>query len=502
MKSSLTKKRQISLLVFIIVIAAFLRLYQLGQNPHGFFIDEASNGYNAYSILKTAKDEYGNFMPLTFRAFGDYNPALSVYTLVPSIAIFGLNEFAVRFPSALLGTLAVFFSYLLTKKLFEKNISLLTAFFLAISPWHIQFSRFDHEANFMLTFILIALTFFLSSFKKPALLIPASVFFGLALNSYHGAKILVPLVLLSVFFVYRDEILKFKSKLKIPALVIFLSTLPFLLNFQNSLIRGQSVGILQEQHPITTFLSNYLSHFSPNFLFIQGDTIGRHSVSGIGELYVFQIPLIILGLLFLFKLKSKAKNLLVALLLVSAIPPALANPAPHALRGILFAPVWAIVCALGVVSFLNLKKKMYLKLAVVVLTLAIATYNIITYLHLYYIHYPKQNAMDWQDGYAEMVKYVHENESKYEKVIISNFFAKSYIFVLFYSKYDPAKYHNQSADKNAFDKYEFFGDNWEKKTTGPVLIVRPFWQKPIPPPLYLKEVYDASNTLIFRISQE
>src|SRR3990167_1069510 len=105
------------LLILIILLAALLRFYQLGTNPPGLFVDEVSNGYNAYSILKTARDEYGNFLPSTFKAFGDYNLALSVYTLVPSIALFGLNEFAVRFPSALFGTLTVFLTYFLTLKI-------------------------------------------------------------------------------------------------------------------------------------------------------------------------------------------------------------------------------------------------------------------------------------------------------------------------------------------------------------------------------------------------
>ena len=105
-------------LILILMLAAVLRFYQLGQIPPSLNWDEVSNGYNAYSILKTARDEHGNFLPLTFRAFGDYNPALSVYTLVPSIALFGLNEFAVRFPSALLGTLTVLLTYLMVKQLF------------------------------------------------------------------------------------------------------------------------------------------------------------------------------------------------------------------------------------------------------------------------------------------------------------------------------------------------------------------------------------------------
>ena len=58
--------------LFILTLATFLRLYRLKDNPAGFFCDEASIGYNAYSILTTGKDEWGQPWPLFFRAFGEY----------------------------------------------------------------------------------------------------------------------------------------------------------------------------------------------------------------------------------------------------------------------------------------------------------------------------------------------------------------------------------------------------------------------------------------------
>ena len=109
-------------LFLIILLAFFLRIYKLGSVPPSLYWDEASLGYNAYSILKTARDEHGKFLPLTnFAAFGDYKPPGYIYAAVPSIAIFGLNEFAIRFPSAFFGTLTVFLTYFLAKKLLFSN---------------------------------------------------------------------------------------------------------------------------------------------------------------------------------------------------------------------------------------------------------------------------------------------------------------------------------------------------------------------------------------------
>src|SRR3989338_6436258 len=129
-------------ILIILALAAFLRLYRLTDFPPGLYSDEASYGYNAYSILTTGRDEWGKFLPLTIQSFGDYKPPMTAYLTIPSIAVFGLNEFAVRFPSALIGILSILLIYLLTKEIFKsRSIALLVAALLAISPWHIHFSR-------------------------------------------------------------------------------------------------------------------------------------------------------------------------------------------------------------------------------------------------------------------------------------------------------------------------------------------------------------------------
>ena len=57
----------LALLAAILVLAAVVRVYDLTGNPPGFFCDEASYGYNAYTILHSAKDEHGETLPLFFR---------------------------------------------------------------------------------------------------------------------------------------------------------------------------------------------------------------------------------------------------------------------------------------------------------------------------------------------------------------------------------------------------------------------------------------------------
>src|SRR5437667_4318474 len=114
-------------ILLIIIIASVLRLWQIGQVPASLDWDEASLGYNAYSILQTGKDEYGKVLPVVLESFGDYKPALYAYLIIPFLNIFGLTEIAVRLPAALIGIIAVLLTYFLTKELLKRTDIALTA---------------------------------------------------------------------------------------------------------------------------------------------------------------------------------------------------------------------------------------------------------------------------------------------------------------------------------------------------------------------------------------
>ena len=96
-------KHKIILLV-IIVLAFILRIYRLDQVPPSLYWDEASLGYNAFSISQTLRDEHGVFCLLPILPlFGDYKPVGYIYAIVPFIKLFGLSEIAVRLPRPLQG---------------------------------------------------------------------------------------------------------------------------------------------------------------------------------------------------------------------------------------------------------------------------------------------------------------------------------------------------------------------------------------------------------------
>ncbi len=94
-------------LAVLVILALVLRVWALGQVPSGIDSDEASIGYNAYSLARTGMDEYGEAHPLAFRAYGEYKRPAYVYAAVPSVALLGLTPFSVRLPAAIAGTLSV-----------------------------------------------------------------------------------------------------------------------------------------------------------------------------------------------------------------------------------------------------------------------------------------------------------------------------------------------------------------------------------------------------------
>jgi len=108
------------LLVIILFTAAILRFYNINSYP-SLNPDEAALGYNAYSLLKTGKDEHGASWPLHFKSFGDYKPGGYVYLAIPFVKVLGLTPLAVRLPNLILSILTIYFLYKFVFLLFRAN---------------------------------------------------------------------------------------------------------------------------------------------------------------------------------------------------------------------------------------------------------------------------------------------------------------------------------------------------------------------------------------------
>src|SRR3989338_1229337 len=177
-------------LILIVILAFFLRFYKVTDIPPALNWDEVSIGYNAYSILKTGKDEWGNLLPVHFKSYGEYKLPAQIYLSIPGIAIFGLNELGVRVTPVVYGTLTVLLIFFLGRSLFQSNlVGLASAFLLAISPWHIHLTRASFESSLATFFVMLGIWFFIKGFKDQKWFVISMIPFVLSIFTYNSARI-------------------------------------------------------------------------------------------------------------------------------------------------------------------------------------------------------------------------------------------------------------------------------------------------------------------------
>lgn len=499
-------------LFLVVMLSAVLRLWQLGNVPPSPDWDEVALGYDGYSIMHTGKDEFGKFLPVVLRSFDDYKPALYTYLTIPSIVVFGLNVFAVRFPSAIFGIISVIAVFFLVRELFEDNkykdyLSLTSSFFLAISPWSIQFSRVAFEANVGDALNLLAVLFFVRGLKNNWMLFLSVFLAGISIYAYQSEKAFTPILILILAIIYRKKIFSIDKKYILSVIIFgFIVVLPmifYIFNNRAALLRvtgtsffsyktvllenditkltrdkqnNDKIGLLLDNRRfvyITTIVSGYITHFDPNWLFVRGD-ISRHHAPNMGILYLFDFPLILFGIyLLLFSDFNKRTKLIIFLWLLAApVPASITTGVPHAVRTLNFLPTFQILAAIGFVySLVAINKYKNIKIVFYIVMIFIFIFNFSYYLDQYFVQLNYYNSQDWQYGYKQAVEEVKSIQDNYKQVVVSDYspLDKSYMFFLFYLKYSPSEYQKVGVNSSgsfvshhAFGKYVFRPIDWKK----------------------------------------
>ena len=494
-------------LLLIVVLATILRFYQLGQIPPSLDWDETAHGYNAYSILKTGRDEYGYKFPLSFRSFDDYKPPIYTYLVVPSAAIFGLNDFAVRFPSAALGVLAVIFTYLMVHELFKnRKIALLAAFFLAISPWHLQFSRVAFETNSAVFWSVLGTWAFLRGLRSQKIKMTcwmslAALTFGANLFMYHNARVFIPIFTLILLLLFKDKLLQNLKYLVAPFIIvaIFIIILIPIITSTAGQMRFKGTSIFSDVSPqfrasqlisqdeqagqlvigrilhnrrfvyVPILIENYLSHLKPTYLFFTAD-MDRHHAPQVGLLYLWDLPFILVGIYFLIKNRFDIKSKIIIFwwFLIAPIASAATWGVPHSLRSEIYLPTFQIFAAVGIyyIFLVTKKNKLFISFAFLLLII-----NFLFYLHQYYVHMPIEYSKAWLYGRKEAALFTESIKDKYDRVIVSTKVDQPHEFWLYYLKYNPQKYLAEGGtvsggfleDRNKFDKYFFKPIDFDKQ---------------------------------------
>ncbi len=476
------------LLLAIILIASIVRLVHLTSVP-ALNADEAALGYNAYSLLETGKDEHGNPWPIHFQSFNDYKPGLYVYMILPFVKFLGLTELAVRLPAVLLAISTVFVVYLLVREIERKSESsetkaLLAALLLAISPWHIHFSRGGWEVNVSTFFITLGFLGLIKASRNPKYFLLSALSFVAAIYTYHAARIVIPLLGVGYIAFYPKAFTRSKA-IKHIALSAFISLVllvPLIFDIASGAVysRAAGVGLFADPGPLSrvneqrgehsnylaldaklfhnkpvnyglAFASNWAEHYWGEFLFLSGEEIQRNRVPETGQMHMIEIVFVALGLYSCAR-HLKDRRYLLWWLIVAPTAAALTFQSPHALRAHNMVIPLSIISALGLYEITHLYRRGSLQKALQVIVALALVWSFARYLHMYYLYMPKEYPYSSQYGVKELVHFVEDTSTK--QVIVTDRYDQPYILFLFYLKYPPVDFQNQHV-LTAPDQYGF-----------------------------------------------
>ncbi len=482
-------------LLLILVVAALFRFIGLTQSPPALNWDEVSIGYNAYSILKTGRDEWGKFMPLSFKAFGEEKLPGMIYASIPGVALFGETDFGVRVTPAVIGLLSVVALYFLGAELLGKrSYGLVAAGLLAISPWGVLFSRASFEAGLAMLFTILSVYFLVRSQKNAIYLWPAMGTAVLGAYTYNSVRILLPLMVVAYLVLDVIKLGKAKKTAIAVCVVGVLLALPIALELASPAGRvrlgtvaittqkgfydsvsesrgymlpflGDSVSTLIQNkytHYVHTFFMNYVETFSTEFLFLKGSANTERSVQGIGLLYLFELPLLIAGFFALKKQKPMVAKVLLPWLLLAPIPSAITTDAPSSVRALGLLPALLLIESVGFGALVPWFRS---RRVAAVLAIIFVVWDIGYFSYKLWMEYPVKYSTDWLYGYKQAVAFAGSHYQSASHIYMTSSYGEPYIYVLFYTHYDPAKYQKGPVQRetdptgwvhvDGFDKYVF-----------------------------------------------
>lgn len=447
--------RPLAGVIFVFIIALFLRTVFLADLPYNFHSDEVNAGYVGYKIIKTGSDINNNLLPLYINKFGDFRPAGIFYVNGLFESVFGLSAFTTRFPSAFIGALSVISLFALVNLISgNRRIALLSAILLAISPWHIVVSRATSEQVIALFLLISGAAILLYSFQVNNIKILLAAFLVM-LSSYffyHTPRIFLPafFILFATFIFFgkkHKENRNFKISLFLltALIIIFTGVLTFtsfgLGRFsQTSIFSNQEVldktRILSDvdqgdifaarvfhNKPVVftkEIVNQYLDYFSTQFLFMKGGLPDRYVVPEHGLFYYIELPFILLG--FYFIIRRRPRFYFVPLIWIALGPIAASltlEDSPNVQRALFMLPGFQILGAYGIYYTFHKVAKRY-RAVFAVVTCLVFSLSFIYFWHKYSSHADTHHAFSRNAGMRELFELLEVKDSNFSRVYLSS----------------------------------------------------------------------------------
>ena len=473
------------ILISILCFAFLLRVINIQTNPPSLYGDELTIVYDAYSLLKGGQDQTGAPFPLTF-SMGAGRPAGYVYGSIPFVSIFGPNELGVRMLSVLSGVGIVLLLYLLSRKFFSEKVGIWVALLASVTPWDIALSRGGFESHFALLLALLGIYFFLLGKQKTVFYIFSALSFGLTIHTYPTYKLTLPLFIPLLFW-YQGafkNIRVFKDKIYIAASALVISIFGLLalsqISFGSSELRFSEINIFAQEKPaqqieqklnlertITglpltvaryfhnrpleyakVFIENYLQNFSLDFLVIHGDGHPRHNMATMGGIYLGQFILFLIGLVSFWTKYKKILTVLLFWLVLAPIPTAIVD-VPHALRSSFMLPPIIMISALGAITLINKKSKIFLT-GIGILFLI----QFIFFAQKLYFLAPNEYSKFWSHPAKVASKIALDNKDNFKYVILSDRIDNIEFAYPVYALVEPSQVISQYERREKLGKYD------------------------------------------------
>jgi len=424
----------------LVLFTLITRGYRLGTLPCGLNPDEVSIGYDAWAISNYGIDRNGISLPVNLIAWGSGQNALFAYLLMPFIKIFGLNIFSIRLINFIFGCLSVVLSYFIVKPFLGQKLALSAMGMLAISPWHIMLCRWGLESNLFPLIFTLGVFLLVKGLDNKMYLPFATAVFALSLYSYGAAYVVVPLFMIS-FSAY--VILKTDVGVKYIAISATLFTviaIPIGLCFLTNQFEWGDIEILGFTAPQVSGIGERwgeLTAFNPltafkdafNILVRQTDFTISNQIDGYGYMYLFSLPLTVMGVIKLLKERSHLTFLLFSWFLCS-VPLFFTYIESNMNRvNIIFIPV-IITTGIGLGCIFKHLKVFILSLC----CYAIAFYG---FAHYYYGEYNSVLAPFFYSSIEEALPKAIDMREEGEVIYVTETLNKPYIYALFFSKTSP-----------------------------------------------------------------
>ena len=449
------------LVIGIIALGLILRLWMFGTIPYGVNRDEASLGYNAFSILNTGRDEHGVLIPWQLESFGDWKKPLYVYLSIIPIKIAGLSEQTTRVTSLIFSILLIIYAvkiaaYLTKNKPLLKAATLFTALLFTLNPWHFFFSRIASE-TMVATSLFVMAVYYLLVRKE----LRAGLLLTLTLFTYHAFLLTVPLFLMTYLFLNRKSLIVNRVLINFGLVAASLVLLSYATFFGPESVKGRTLMIYHLPIPVqqdimaqrtnpwsiiihnkyvyigNLFIKNYARSFSANFLLGSQTLNPSYQIGWGGYFFPIEIILAIIGLAVgYFQLNKKYSFLLIGWLLAAPIPAALTFEAVHATREFLLAPAVLLFGSLGAAWLIGISRQKTVTLTMISLFIVASS---VPYMKYYFTHYQAESD-DTYHGYMRAISQdieINRLAGTYTNINITFLHESPYIFYAFYNRLDP-----------------------------------------------------------------